>query len=139
MPINAVTDDQFLELTIDSGAGESVMPEYLAPTVPVQHSKEAGVMYIAANGETMPNRGKKVLKVITKEGQTKAMNMQVTDVHKPLMSVARICDAGHTVIFKPDGGVIKSIATGEETAFRRENNVYRMTVKLFNEDFRRQG
>ena len=96
-------------------------------------------MYTAANGEIMPNRGKKVLKVITREGQTKTMNMQVTDVNKALMSVARICDAGHTVVFKPEGGVIRNNKTGDETKFRRENNVYRMTVKLHEEGFARQG
>ena len=40
-------------------------------------------------------REKKVLKVITREGQTMTMNMQVTDVNKVLMSVARICDGSH--------------------------------------------
>ena len=50
----------------------------------------------------MPNSGKKVLCVITKEGHTRAMNMQSTDVNKALMSVATICDAGNTVMFKKD-------------------------------------
>ena len=141
VPLNAVAEDQFIDLTIDSGAGENVMPEHIAPKTPTQYSSEqaAGVVYTAANGETMPNKGKKVLQVITREGQRKAMNMQVTDVHKPLMSVAKICDAGHTVVFKPDGGYIHNTHTGEHTHFRRENNVYRLTVKLHEADFVRQG
>ena len=51
-------DDTFLELTIDSGAGENVMSEHMAPRTPVQVSREqqSGVMYTAANGEIMPNR-----------------------------------------------------------------------------------
>ena len=139
--LNSVHEDEFLELTIDSGAGENVMSELMAPRTPVQYSKEqdAGVVYTAANGEIMPNRGQKVLKVITKEGQTKAMNMQVTDVNKALMSVAKICDAGHTVLFTSEGGAIRSNKTGEETTFNRENNVYRMRVKLFDEGFGRRG
>merc|ERR1712015_230261 len=113
----------------------------MAPKTPVEYSKEqdAGVVYTAANGEIMPNRGKKVLRVITKEGQAKAMNTQITDVNKALMSVAKICDAGHSVVFTSDGGFIKSNKTGEETKFRRENNVYRMKVKLFDEGFGWQG
>ena len=139
--LNSVYDDEYLELTIDSGAGENVMSEHMAPKTPVEYSKEqdAGVVYTAANGEIMPNRGKKVLRVITKEGQAKAMNMQITDVNKALMSVAKICDAGHSVVFTSDGGIIKSNKTGEETKFRRENNVYRMKVKLFDEGFGWQG
>ena len=61
------------------------------------------MVYVAANGDTMANRGKKVLNVCTKEGQLKRMNMQITDVNKALMSVAKICDAGHTVMFRKDG------------------------------------
>ena len=128
-----------MELTIDAGAGENVMPEYMAPNTPVMQSKEAGVVYTAANGDTMPNRGRKVVKVTTNEGQSKSMNMQITDVNRALMSVAKICDAGHTVMFRDDGGVIRNNKTGEETKFRRENNVYRMTVKLNDVGFARQG
>ena len=128
-----------MELTIDSGAGENVMPEHMAPYTPVQHSKEAGVLYTAANGDTMPNRGCKRVKITTKEGQLRTMNMQVTDVNRALMSVAKICDAGHTVTFTTDGGVIRNTQSGEETKFRRENNVYRMTVKLNETGFTRQG
>ena len=128
-----------MELTIDSGAGENVMPGYMAPYTPVTESKEAGVMYTAANGDMMPNRGCKKVKVTTKEGQLRIMNMQITDVNRALMSVAKICDTGHTVTFTTDGGVIWNLKSGEETKFRRENNVYRMTVKLNEMGFARQG
>ena len=131
-------EDQ-IELTIDSGAGENVMPGYMAPYTPVTESKEAGVMYTAANGEMMPNRGCKKVRITTHEGQLRTMNMQITDVNRALMSVAKICDAGHTVTFNHNGGVIRNNQSGEETKFRRENNVYRMTVKLNEQGFARQG
>ena len=141
VPVNYMNDDQYLEFTVDSGAGENVMSEHMAPQVPVQHSSEqdAGVVYVAANGNTMANHGKKVLHVCTQEGQHKRMNMQVTDVNKALMSVAKICDAGHTVVFRHDGGMIRNNISGEETQFRRENNVYRLQVKLSDSGFTRQG
>ena len=139
--VSYVSNDQYLDFTVDSGAGENVMSEHMAPQVPVQHSTEqdAGVVYVAANGNTMTNRGKKVLHVCTREGQLKRMNMQVTDVNKALMSVAKICDAGHTVVFRRDGGMIRNDTSGEETQFRRENNVYRLKVKLSDAGFTRQG
>ena len=91
----------------------------------------------------MPNRGKTGLHVITKEGQARKVNMQITDVNRALMSVAKVCDAGHEVLFRRDGGIIKNEQTGAETTFRRENNVYRMTVKLDDKkgasSFARQG
>merc|ERR1712163_91820 len=117
-----------MELTIDSGAGENVMPGYMAPYTLVTKSTEAGVMYTAANGDMMPNRGCKRVKVTTQKGQLRTMNMQITDVNRALMSVAKICDAGHTVTFASEGGVIKNKKTGEKTSFRRENNVYRIFI-----------
>ena len=139
--VNNVNNSQFMEITVDSGAAENVMPEYMAPGTPVEYSDEqaAGVVYSAANEDLMPNRGKKSVPIITGEGQARKVNMQITDVNRALMSVAKVCDAGHTVLFTSKGGVIKNIKSGEGTTFRRENNVYRMTVKLSEAGFRRQG
>ena len=52
----------------------------------------------------------------------------VTDVRKPLMSVARICDAGHEVVFQSGGGYIKHTESGKITKFHRMENVYRFKV-----------
>ena len=67
--------------------------------------------------------------------------MQVADVRKPLMSVAKICDLDHEVIFKKDGGCIRSCTTGEEIKFERHRDIYRMGVKLIEGDmvFSRPG
>ena len=46
----------------------------------------------------MANRGEKHTHVLTTEGHKCMLNMQVTDVKKPLMSVARICDAEEGVL-----------------------------------------
>ena len=50
----------------------------------------------------MSNRGEKHIHVLTTEGHKCILNMQVTDVKKSQMSlsVARICDAGHEVVFQ---------------------------------------
>ena len=128
-----------MDLTIDSGAGENVMPGHLAPNTPVTESTESGTMYTAANGDMMPNRGCKRVKVRTQEGQLRTMNMQVTDVNRALLSVAKICDTGHTVTFTSEGGTIRNTKSGEETKFRRENNVYRLAVQLSEQGFPRQG
>ena len=130
-----------LTITIDSGASENVISESTAPQVPIRASQGSceGVKYVTANGSTMVNRGEKRIHVRTTEGQNRLLNMQVTDVRKPLMSVARICDAGHEVVFKADGGYIKHIETGQRTAFNREDNVYRLKVAVNEPVFSRQG
>jgi hypothetical protein len=104
----------------------------MANKVPIVESEGSrqGVMYMAANGTSMPNRAEKHIQLITGEGHKCMLNMQVTDVHKPLMSVARICDAGHEVTFGAGGGMIKHVQTGQVTKFERVDNVYRLRGAL---------
>ena len=56
--------------------------------------------------------------------------MQVTDVRKPLMSVSKICDAGHEVVFNKTGGKIIHLEGGQITKFDRVEDVYRLHVRL---------
>ena len=134
LEVNAVNgkgiDGEELWLTIDSGSAENVISKRQASHVPIRPSQGsiAGVQYATADGTTMYNYGEKAIKVLTEEGSRCTLKMQVTDVTKPLMSVSKICDAGHEVVFNKSGGVIKSIETGQETRFIRVNNVYRLRV-----------
>jgi hypothetical protein len=145
LELNAVGSNEYMKgmmITIDSGASENVIGPSMAPGTPILPSagSRAGVQYITANGMTMPNMGEKHLHVLTCEGHKCLLNMQVTDVNKPLMSVARICDAGHEVVFSARGGVIRHLTTGQETKFNRVDNVYRLQVDVVGEpDFARPG
>lgn len=79
-----------------------------------------------ANRTTMPNRGEKAVSFRTSEGHNCLLKMQVTDVPKPLLSVSRVCDSGHRVVFHSRGGYIQHEITGQVTHFFRDSNVYRM-------------
>jgi hypothetical protein len=130
--VNFEKGEREMTITIDSGASENVIGPSMLPTVPVVESEgsKEGVMYVTANGTVMPNRGEQHIHVTTQEGHKCMLNMQVTDVKKPLMSVARICDAGHEVTFSSSGGMIKHMKTGQVTRFDRVDNVYRLKVGL---------
>jgi hypothetical protein len=130
--VNFTEGGHEMTITIDSGASENVIGPNMLPSVPVVESEgsKEGVMYVTANGTVMPNRGEQHVHVTTKEGHKCMLNMQVTDVKKPLMSVARICDAGHEVTFTSGGGMIRHVKTGQVTKFNRVDNVYRLKVDL---------
>ena len=64
---------------------------------------------------------------------------QVTDVHRPLMSVSRICDRGNRVVFDSQGGYIELLTTGEKIHVRRDHNVYRLQVEVPEPGFAGQG
>jgi hypothetical protein len=125
-------NEEDMVITIDSGASENVISQDFAKSVPIVPSagSREGVQYVTANGNTMPNKGEKHIPVVTAEGHKCLLNMQVTDVKKPLMSVARICDAGHEVVFTAEGGRIKHLGSGQVTKFQRVDNVYRLRVNL---------
>ena len=56
--------------------------------------------------------------------------MQVTDVRKSLMSVSKVCDEGHRVVFEAHAGHIEHIARGQRTSFYRCNGVYVLDVAV---------
>ena len=90
-------EENALWITVDSGASENVVSEKMAPQFEVKPSKKSrgGGRYVTADGSLMNNKEEKIVKVRTKEGHKCVLKMHFTDVQKPLMSVSRICDAGH--------------------------------------------
>ncbi len=68
--------------------------------------------------------------MMTGEGNPAEATFQVADVTRPLCSVTKICDRGNRVIFDNKGGYIENLATGVQTRFCRQNNVYVMEMYL---------
>jgi hypothetical protein len=66
----------------------------------------------------------------TKEGNRSSLKWQCAPVTKPLLSVSRICDAGHRVIFESTGGYMVNLKSGRKTSFRRKNNVYMLDMMV---------
>ena len=86
-----------------------------------------GWYFIAANRGSMRNYGHKHVKGDTEDGQTVNITMQVTDVNKVFVSVGHICEAGHFVIFRKDGGAILS-PDKRKIGCTLENGVYNMNI-----------
>ena len=98
-----------IEVVMDSGVAESVAPSDMAPRVPIKESESrAGRKYISASGEVLQNLGEKMVSVHTIEGMPVEGTFQVTDVMRPLCSIARVCDQSNTVVFTSAGGCIKN-------------------------------
>ena len=68
--------------------------------------------------------------MITRERAQPNITFQVTDVKKPLASVARVCDSGNRVILEAHGGYIENLVTGKRINLERENNTYSMTCDM---------
>ena len=113
--IMAVGPEQWVELrlTVDSGAHESVVPPTDAENVPMQEGERIGCKYEVANGEIIVNQGEKRCAMVT-EGTShpRQMNLQVSDVHKALLSVIELVKKGQRVVFDDDWSYIQDKATG---------------------------
>ena len=69
--------------------------------------------YTLANGADIPHMGEKKFVGLTSEcwtskGTGKIFTAQVTDVHKPLLSVSQIVSKGGKVVFGKDKSYIES-------------------------------
>ena len=110
-------------MTIDSGPAETVtgkdqFPEFTT----VIGTSSSRTSYILPSGAELKHHGEKRVNIVTKGGGYRCtVRMQVTDINKSLMSVSRICDTGHKVIFDSEGGYIEHIESGQKAAFERKS------------------
>ena len=119
---------------MDSGAADNVLPRRM---VRGKHNKirpsaasRAGVHYVTASANRIPNEGETDLKFFTSEGKDLNWLFQVAEVNKVLASVSYLVDGNHRVVFDKDEktgqdlSCIINKATGEEVKMRRDNNVW---------------
>ena len=135
--LKAVTKTEWTQLRfcVDSGAGETVMAEEELPEIDTQASwgSRHGQSYEVANGEEIDNEGEKkfIAHMTTTEGRDsggKSITAQVCKVHRPLMSVKRMCRAGHRVVFDDDGSYVENKQTGERLTIVEEDGDYLLDV-----------
>jgi hypothetical protein len=130
MAISGAAPDGWVkqEITIDSGAATSVMPQWWHPAYPTT-DKDPATFYTTASGERLEDAGAKNLNVVTGSGDRRTMKFRLANVNKALASVDRICDAGNEVVFNHTGGsFIRNLATGEKTPIVRKRGVYVLDV-----------
>ena len=130
-PVSEHQGWEVLDLAVDSGASETVIPTNLVKSVSLTPSdaSKRGVQYEVANGERIPNLGEKAFTAYTdKEGYCRGIRAQVCDVSKPLLSVSRLVKAGNAVIFTPGGSYVEDGQTGERIALEEQGGMFNMRV-----------
>ena len=122
--MNFEAEDETVQVTIDSGAVDTVGPKKVGAGFPIVPTKESvrGIGYRAANGTHIKNHGERTIEGTTKEGQNLKMKITVADVSKVLASVSRICECGNRVVFDDDGSYIEEKASGEKMRLKEDAN-----------------
>ena len=115
-----------VEVTVDSGACDTVMPlRSCAFKILPSYQSKLGLEYEVANGESIPNLGEKRMTMCTNETSTQRnLTMQVAEVNRALLSVAKMVDAGNRVVFDKDWSFIEDLRTGERSTIQRRGGLY---------------
>ena len=137
-PISAIaTPDDWVEIevTVDSGACETVMPASMCTGIYIHKSScSHGAEYEVANGASIPNLGeRRCLLMSLGSNVAKSIVFQVADVHKPLLSVSRCADMGFKCILEKESGYLEHHETGECIPLHRRDNLYHMRVWVKND------
>ena len=113
------------EVTVDSAADESVCPaewgEQFGLTPVTDEDQQP---FVNASGGKINHYGSRRVVVRAASGENLAMNFQVTDVRKPLLSVSRLCEQGNLVQFGPrdSDNYIQNVAGGQKLRLERRGN-----------------
>ena len=142
-PVSEANNGWFqIEVTVDSGACDTVMPLSMCEGIDVIPSLASlrGMNYEVANGQLIPNLGERRCEIITPGSKRhKSITFQVADVHKPLLSVSSVASMGYECILNKDGGWLINRAAHEAIPLQRKGNMYVFTCWLRKSPFGRQG
>ena len=131
--LNIVSDKREwrkVRFCVDSGAGETVVDDGDLPEVETKDSWGSlhGQKYEVANGETIDNEGEKTFvgypMGLDGLGQGRKVTAQVCKVHQPLLSVKKMCKAGHRIVFDDEGSYVENKVTGERIIIGEDENGY---------------
>ena len=121
---------------MDSGASVAAFPNGWRQHVKLWEAAgpRSGQSFNAADGEEIPNLGRRSVTLMTGEGAIRDMHFEVCNVTRALGSVSQMCRAGHKVAFNPPwdptGSYIEHIDTGECMWLEEQNGIYMLNTKV---------
>ena len=127
--------DVEFEVALDSGSQDHVCDESDTPGYQLEDSPGStrGQCFIVGNGSRLPNMGQKNLNLEPEDDESKELKscFQIARVTRPLMSVGRICDQGHSIRFDALMAVVTSKDGSELCKFTRQpGGLYVAKLKL---------
>ena len=128
--VQALLDETFVSVCLDSGAGESVCPVDAFPSYATKQTCKTGTVYRAAGGQKLENVGEK-RPFFKSSGVPCSLAFQATtEVKKPLAAAAKIAAKGNRIILDDaeSESYIENKKTGTRIPLKIENGVYMMEM-----------
>ena len=130
----ATAAGEIVSIGVDSCAGTTVWPNELCDDTPTEASpsSRAGRQFVPASkdGPRLPDRGRR--KYVLKDrsnGTLRSINVNVTDVKKPLLAVADLNDKGYDVHFLRTKAYAEK-GNGQRIDFIRRNCIFEYDVEV---------
>jgi hypothetical protein len=124
--------DVEFEVALDSGSVVHVAAEGDTPMYVLDSSPAARqcAQFVVGDGGTMENKGQKTLNLSSGDSNFASV-FQIAAVHRPLMSVGKICDNNNEVLFSKDRAVVRDSTGAEICVFTRQpGGLYTAKLKL---------
>ena len=126
--LNAIQDGGWeeVEMAVDSGASETVINEDMVMSAELREgaASRRGMVYQVANGEKIPNLGEKKFSAWTEEGVSRNIKAQVCSVNQALLSVKKVVDVGHRVVFEKGNSYIEDVKNREKIHLTERGGMY---------------
>ena len=119
-------EDEMQELMVDSGASRSVCtPSFVGDRVLTQGP---AVVLRDASGNSVPFHGRTRIKMIANGAYDMEKDFEVRDVHRNILSVSELVDAGCTVVFSKKEAYVER--RGYRMDLRRKLGVFALPVEV---------
>ena len=118
---------------VESGASATVIGEDMVKAVKAA-DPNPNANYKLADGSIIPNKGYKHFLGVAEEGYKRALNASVTDVDRPLLSVAQIVQKGGKVVFSPQGSYVEHPKTKERLNLEQKGGLFMLKMWISREE-----
>ena len=130
-----------IDLTWDTGAGDSVLDKVDASGHEIQESRgyRVGACFVAADGNRIDNEGQLTLEMKPRESEAEINSrFQVAKVTRPLWSISQVCDGDLEALFTKSHAVIRDPRRGGRVLARaeRQGGLYRSKMRVRNPKYR---
>ncbi len=121
-----------MRVRIDSGAIDTVGPMEIGRTFEMKETEmsKRGVGFVAANGSSIKNYGKKKIVGYTNDGKGVSMRMQRADVKKVLCSAHKMNLGGHVVALDDGRSYMQRTENGQRTRIYYEEGQHAIHLRL---------
>ena len=83
---------------------------------------------MAANGEEIDNYGELKVPAVTREKTLRGITFQAAGVSRGLLSVEKMNESGHIVVFDGNASLIANKTTGEVNWLRRQDGNFMLDI-----------